>query len=509
MQRMDAIERAQQLLAKRDQKEPTDIGQTRYKLTFNTPLELGQLDWDGFETPRHIKLIEEHLLKVESGDIKKLGIYMPPRHGKSETVSIYFLAYYIIKNPDKRIIFVTYGHEFAAEFGLRVRDIVNEYGGDIQVRPDMRQKNKIFIKGHRGSCTFTGIGGSITGKGADLLIIDDPVKGASEAMSTSYREQAKHWYRTVANTRLEPGASQIIIQTRWHTDDLSGWLQEEQPGQWTILSLPAIAGADDQMGREEGEALWPERYTIDELQRLKQEAGSFWFSAMYQQNPQPEEGGLFKREWIHQEHIRSDMFNGHGVMAMDLAISQDKSADFSAIVTVVPLIDNRMYIRSIRYGRWGNKGNKANFVSEYGMMGPDAAYVEANAFQRVFKEDIIDEYGIPLMGLETRGNKEAKIINNLQPLFEAGKIVINPSIDLDDEFMDEYLSFPHSKHDDLLDALAMAVEKCKMSCNPYTNGGTYYEFSPGHENNNNRESKRQELMKKQRALNPYSSTRSG
>ena len=182
---MDSIERAQALLAKRNktiQKESTHISQTIDNSIYNTPIQLAQTHWSAFETPAHIQLINEHLLKLNDGDIKKLMIAMPPRHGKSEIISKYFLAWYIINNPDKRIIFVTYSFEFSSEFGLEVRDIVNELGHDITIRQDMRTKNKFFIKDHRGQVSFTGIGGSITGKGADLLVIDDPIKGAEQAL---------------------------------------------------------------------------------------------------------------------------------------------------------------------------------------------------------------------------------------------------------------------------------------------------------------------------------------
>ena len=475
--------------------------------TFDKPTELAQLCWDQFKIPPHISLIEEYLLKVESGEIKKQMFFMPPRHGKSELVSKYFVAWYMLRNPEKRVIFISHGHEFAGEFGLEVRDIINEYGGNIEIRDDQRKKNYFKIKDHRGSLTCTGIGGGITGKGADLLVIDDPVKDADAAMSSTLRERAKNWYRSTANTRLEPGAQQIIIQTRWHEDDLSGFLLENQPGQWSVLSLPAIAGVDDQLGRKPGEALWPERFPVDVLEQIREEASSFWFSAMYQQDPQPAEGGLLKREWIREHFVPlAGGLQNNGVMCVDLAIGGKKENDQTVICTIAKTWDNYLYVRGFRYGRWNNKANIANFAAEYNYMQPMSAYSEDTAYQRAFKEDVRDQLNIPLMGLQNSGNKEARILTTLQPLFEAGKILFPEDAPWLGDFLKEYLSFPNGKHDDMLDALQMAVDKIRYAGNPFTESIQYYEGSPGALNSGeSREKKRKKMLKEQLSnAGPYS-----
>jgi predicted phage terminase large subunit-like protein len=232
-------------------------------------------------------------------------ITMPPRHGKSLLCSEHLPAWYLNKYPDKRIILCSYGDDYAAEWGRKVRDLIRDHASQLQIRVNEASKaaDRWDVAGHRGGMKTAGVGGPITGRGAHLLIIDDPVKNNEEANSAVDRDKKWDWWRTTAQSRLEPGGVVIVIQTRWHEDDLAGRLLREEGrvedgGRWTLLNLPALAEPDDQIGRVPGEALCPERYNENYFATLTgpNGIGNQAFSALYQQRPQPEGGGAFKRD---------------------------------------------------------------------------------------------------------------------------------------------------------------------------------------------------------------------
>lgn len=228
---------------------------------------------------------------------------MPPRHGKSSLCSHYFPAWYLGTYPDKRILLTSYEAAFAASWGRKARNVLEEYGGEfgVAVAGDSHAANSWSISGHDGSMVTAGAGGSLTGRGADVLICDDPVKNWEEAQSETIRNNVWDWWTSTAYTRLEPDAAVVVIQTRWHEDDLAGRLLAEakQGGeQWRVINLPAIAEDNDPTGRQPGEALWPARYNVESLKRIEQAVGPQVWSSLYQQRPAPPEGGQFKRDWF-------------------------------------------------------------------------------------------------------------------------------------------------------------------------------------------------------------------
>ncbi len=230
-------------------------------------------------------------------------IFMPPRHGKSMLASEFFPAWYLGRNPSHYVIASTYAQELADDFGRKVKGQIADgsyqaiFPG-VQLAEDSQSVKRFHVEGgielgttQRGAYYSVGVGGPLTGRGAHLLMIDDPVKNREEADSELVRRRIRDWYTSTAYTRLMPGARIVVIQTRWHEDDLSGWLLKDHAHEgWDVLSLPAISDA--------GEALWPEQYPIGELERIKQAVGPRDWSALYQQRPAPESGDYFKREWF-------------------------------------------------------------------------------------------------------------------------------------------------------------------------------------------------------------------
>lgn len=271
-------------------------------------VEYAKLQWPNYRAARHHQAIARALEDVEAGRCKRLMIFAPPRHGKSMITSEFFPAWYLGRNPDKYIIHATYAQELAEDFGRKIRNQMadpgfNQIFRECTISTDSASQKRLATT--RGGSYFAlGVGGAATGRGAHLLLIDDPVKGREEADSETYRRRLKDWYRSVAYTRLMPGGAVIIMNTRWHHDDLAGWLLKDHASEgWRVLSLPAIAEDHDPLGRAIGEALWPDDYPLDALARIKDQSGAREWSALYQQQPTPEEGSIFKIEWFRRYRV--------------------------------------------------------------------------------------------------------------------------------------------------------------------------------------------------------------
>lgn len=246
----------------------------------------------------HIRIAGK-LEAVERGEIDRLMIFMPPRHGKSELASRRFPARYLGIHPARHIIAASYNSDLATDFGRDVRNLMAspEYGEvfrGVGLRSDSKAADRMNTN-HGGAYFAAGVGTATTGRGAHLGIIDDPFKDREDADSEIQREKVWNWYRSTFFTRLMPGGAVVLIQTRWHEDDLAGRLLEqdgrvEDGGEWDVLELPAISDA--------GDALWPEWYDLRALERIKSTIGQREWSALYMQRPQPDEGGYFQRDWF-------------------------------------------------------------------------------------------------------------------------------------------------------------------------------------------------------------------
>ena len=247
----------------------------------------------GYRVGRHHRLLCEKMEAVERGEIKRLMVFMPPRHGKSEIVSRRFPAWYLGRNPNKQIISASYGQDLANDFGRDVRNIVADPAyhalfPDVSVAADSSARNR-WHTNKGGSFVAAGVGSAITGRGADVLNVDDAVKDREAADSQTVRDSIWNWYTSTAYTRLMPGGAIIVTMTRWNQDDIAGRLLEEQQNggdQWHVINMPAID--------EAGEALWPDRYDLAALQGIRAAIGDRDFSALYQQTPRAQEGALFK-----------------------------------------------------------------------------------------------------------------------------------------------------------------------------------------------------------------------
>lgn len=248
-------------------------------------------------------LLNRKLVDIAAGRLSRLMVFMPPQHGKSELISRYFPAWYLGVFPDRRVILASYEADFASTWGRKARDLLEEFGPQhfgIRVSSASSAASRWDIQDRDGGMVTAGARGAITGKGANLFIIDDPVKNHEQAVSTLYQERNFDWYRSVARTRLRKGAGIVLVMTRWHENDLAGKLLQaaaEDGEQWEVLSLAALAKAGDPLGRAEDDPLCPELHDKEYLVETKRTIGSFWWAALYDQTPTPAEGGIFKRWW--------------------------------------------------------------------------------------------------------------------------------------------------------------------------------------------------------------------
>ena len=284
------------------EKDLQDLGlllvQKELRQSSKSLIQFTQATLPKYQPAHHHHLIADALERVFKGECKRLMINMPPRHGKSQLASMHGPAFYVGNYPNKQIICCSYSDQMAKDFGREVRNIVDseDFGmifPGVSLASDSKSANRWNT--NKGGCYIAaGISGGITGKGADVLIIDDPVKGRETAESELTPDKIWDWYRGDAFTRLMPGGAIIIIQTRWSDDDLSGRLldaaEKGEGEQWEVLKLPAI--------NDKNEALWPEWYDLESLERIKKVTGSRNWNALYQQNPVPVDGEFFKKEWF-------------------------------------------------------------------------------------------------------------------------------------------------------------------------------------------------------------------
>jgi len=253
-----------------------------------------------YQVPRHLAKLERLLVEVAAGRKKRVLISIPPRHGKSELCSKFFVAWFLGLFPDKRVILVSYESDFAAQWGRAVRDLLTEHGWifGVKVRQDSHAANRWDIVGRRGGMQTSGADGAVMGKGADLLIYDDPHKQWKEVLSDVTREGVYENFQSSARTRLEPGGAIVVLQQRWHERDLMGQLLDlfaKGLESWEHFNFPALAERNDILGRRPGEALWPERYSADALNAHRVTVLEKFWAAQFQQHPSPLEGGLFRR----------------------------------------------------------------------------------------------------------------------------------------------------------------------------------------------------------------------
>ena len=423
-------------------------------------------DWDA----PHLLLLQSKIEAVNKGEIRRLIVSMPPRHGKSELLSIHAPVWLLEQNPKREIISAGWGVVLARKFTRKARQLAERAG--LELSSKVAQAGQ-WETAAGGAVFAVGVKGGVAGYGADVLIVDDPVKDIAEAQSPLQRERVWDWFTSEAMTRLSPNGAAIVIMTRRHEADLIGSLVEgrdsetgetlesEDADRWEYISLPAISeGEGDAMGRAEGEALWPTRFPLVKLKKIRESVGAWIWAALYQQRPTPRSGGLFASDWF--SHFADAVPSDPGVAWVrywDKASTVD-GGDYTVGV-LMAAYDGKYYVVDVRRvqvspaarralqrqcAETDPKGTTVWIEHEGGSSGKDAAELEARELA-----------GFTVRFEHPTGSKEVRA-DPFAAQCEAGNVILVRG-PWNRKFIEELCLFPNGKNDDQVDAASGAFGK--------------------------------------------------
>ena len=408
----------------------------------------------------HHQIIADKLNKVAQGKIKRLIINMPPRHTKSEFASYLFPAWMMGLRPNAKLMQVSHNAELSFRFGRKVRNLVDseEYKkifSNVGLQQDSKAAGR-WETSQGGEYFASGVGGAITGRGADILVIDDP-HTEQNVMSDSAMEKTYDWYVSGPRQRLQPGGSIVVVMTRWAQDDLTGRLLKAQSNagadQWDVVQFPAIM--------DDGQPVWPEYWSLPELESVKASIPPQRWNAQYMQEPTSEEGAILKREWWRPWSGQMPYLD-YIIQSYDTAFSKKESADFSAITTwgvFRPTEDSPpclMLIDAMK-GRWDFPELKAVAMDQYTYWKPEAVVIEAKASGTPLIHEL-RRTGIPVFDfVPGRGRDKVSRVNACAPVFASGHVFYPEGKQFALEVIEECASFPYGENDDLVDSTTQAV----------------------------------------------------
>jgi len=417
--------------------------------------------YEGFIEGSHHKQVAKQFERLAVNPGSRIIVNMPPRHTKSEFASYLLPAWLIGKNPELKIIQTTHTAELAVRFGRKVRnlmelEIYREIFPEVDLRADSKAAGR-WETGQGGEYFAAGVGGAITGRGADLLIIDDP-HSEQDALSETAMEGAYEWYTSGPRQRLQPGGSIVVVMTRWSLKDLTGKLIRAQANdvmsdQWDIIEFPAILPSDN--------VLWPEFWKKDELLRVKASLSLGKWNAQWQQNPTAEEGAIIKKEWWNKWEKKEIPPVSYIMQSYDTAFSKKETADYSAITTwgvFQPKESgpDNLILMDAKRGRWDFPELKAKALEEYQYWEPDMVLIEAKASGTPLTDEL-RTMGIPVVNYTpSRGRDKHTRMHMVAPIFESGRVWA-PEKKFSEEVIDECAAFPNGEHDDFCDSMSMAL----------------------------------------------------
>jgi predicted phage terminase large subunit-like protein len=439
---------------------------------------------------RHCVILADVLQRVADGEIKRLMVFMPPRHGKSEETSRLFSSYFVYRFPERWAAISSYSADLAYTLSRSARDHYTNAGGKVR---DDASAVKQWYTPEGGGLWATGVGGPATGKGFHLGICDDPLKNAEDASSSTIRDKQKAWWDSTWSTREEPDGAMIVIQTRWHEDDLSGWLlsleaNDEEAENWHIVNFPAICEEEDERlefppnctiepeFRQPGEPLCPERYPLFKLLKRKAKSLQYYWNAIFQQRPKAIEGNKFKRD--HFTHFgeppRSE--DVQRVRYWDLAKSDSKKADYTVGVLMSMTSDGIVTVEDVVRFRKTPKDRNAEMraacerdLAEFGTYVPNFIEYAPGLAEEAIENIIKDLRGFSVSVDRPKGDKTSRA-EPFQTYCEAGNVRIVKA-GWNRDYIEEMIAFDTGTHDDQVDATSGAF---KMLSNDEEIGMEWY-----------------------------------
>lgn len=413
----------------------------------------------------HLRFLSSELARLESREQRFLAVSLPPRHGKSLLIDVWFPIWWLTRNPKARIILAGYNETFARQWGAKVRDLIIEHSEETNV---VISKDQIAATDWSttlgGGMLSVGVGGALTGRGADLLICDDPIKNDQEANSPTYRDRMWDWWQASALTRLQPNGVAVIVQTRWHEDDLLGRVEKNNDGRWNILRIAALADKNDPLGREPGSPLWPDQFPDDPDYALRRGGMSpYWWEALYQQRPTPEGGGLIQRDWFRFYSSLPDDID-QWIQSWDPALLDKATSDYW-VGQVWARKGADLYLVDSARGHY-NLAQATGIIRAWSLKYPRATakLVENTAMGPAVIQTLQHEVPglVPWPPQKThRGSKRSRV-EAITPVLMAGNVYLPENRDGTKprwvwDLVEECAAFDKGTHDDQVDALSAAV----------------------------------------------------
>jgi predicted phage terminase large subunit-like protein len=418
--------------------------------------------WPAAILGEHHRIMADAFDRIANGTLKRLIVNMPPRHTKSEFASYLLPAFLMGRDPRTKAIEATHNGELAVRFGRKVRDLMDtevykEIFPGVLLKQDSKAAGR-WDTNKGGEYFAVGVGGAMTGRGADVLVIDDP-HSEQDAMSDLALDNAWEWYSSGPRTRLQPGGAIVVVMTRWGTKDLTARLLKSQQGknadQWEVIEFPAILPS--------GRALWPEFWKLEELEGVRASLSVQKWNAMYQQRPTADEGAILKREWWRVWQQSEPPPVEYIIQSYDTAYSKKETADFSVITTwgvFYPTMDDgpNIILLAVKRGRWDFPELKRVAIAEYKYWNPDNVLIEAKATGTTLQQEL-RRVGIPVTmyapGGRRAGQDKVSRANAVAPILEAG-MVWAPDEHWAEELVEECAAFPNGDNDDQVDSTVQA-----------------------------------------------------
>ena len=416
--------------------------------------------WPQFIEGRHHKIYAEKLQAVADGKLKRLIVNMPPRHTKSEFASYLFPTWLMGRRPDLKIIQATHTAELAVGFGRKVKNLIDsedfrDIFPEVSLASDAKASGRWSTNGG-GEYYAVGVGGALAGRGADLAIIDDPVS-EQDALSSTALDNIYEWYTSGPRQRLQPGGAIIIVMTRWSIRDLTAKVlakqNEKGADKWEVVEFPAVMPS--------GKSLWPEFWSLDELDSVKASIPVGKWNAQYMQNPTAEEGAIIKREWWNLWEKDDPPDCSYIIQSYDTAFSKSNRADYSAITTWGVFLEPErqeqhiILLDAVR-GRWEFPELKNAAHDLWKEFDPDMILIEQKGSGMPLTQEL-RRMGIPVTPFTPgKGADKFTRMHSCAPVFESG-MVWAPDMNFADEVIEECASFPNGEHDDLADSMTQAI----------------------------------------------------